>query len=163
MSEAQPELSIADGGRRKRSIPMYVWILCSLCAVWLCLAFYGELLRERNSSRADVAPEGSQLYGPADPEAPAVSDAERPVEVLPPVNAAADRGREYLHLSAHRCGKLHQSFQAKVAANGLCEVYLHDLARQDNAVLIMASPKYGVQANGRPIIVMLPESVYPER
>lgn len=158
--------------RRRRRIPVYVWVICAACAVWLCMALYGQLIRDGLiadpvAEKAKAAAEAAQIAAAApkrtEPGGAAISDMDRPVEVKPPVDASQDRGEEILSISSRRCGMLDPSYQAKVLEEGKCEVFLHELARQDQAILIMASPRYGVRPNGRPIITMLPESAYPKR
>lgn len=170
-AEDAPE-SRQEPQRRRRRIPVYVWVICVVCAAWLCMALYGQLIRDGliadpAAERAKAAAEAAAIAAAApkrtEPGGAAISDMDRPVEVKPPVEASQDRGPEILSISARRCGMLDQSYQAKVVDDGKCEVYLHELTRQDQAILIMASPRYGVRSNGRPIITMLPESAYPKR
>ena len=163
----------AAGPRQgRRRIPVYVWVICVLCAAWLCLALYGQLIRDglladpaSERAREAAAAAAAALAAPkrTEPGGAAISDMDRPVEVKPPVKASEDRGAEVLSISARRCGMLDPSYKAKVLEEGKCEVYLHELTRQDQAILIMASPTNGVRPNGRPIITMLPESAYPKR
>lgn len=152
-----------------RRIPIWAWILCVLIAVWLMAALYGQMIRDglvrkdKTSAAAGIEATGGEKEPDVEAEGTLVSDGARKVDVAPPVDEASDRGQEVLLLSAKRCGGLHASFQARVVSEGRCEVYLHDLTRQDSAILIMASPRYGVQHNGRPIITLLPEAAYPSR
>jgi len=96
-----------------------------------------------------------------DPDDVPDSDTTRPPEVAAPIHAATDRGPQQLRLSERRCQALHPSFQATVISDGLCEVWIHDLARQDGAIWLTASPRHGVLDNGRPVVAMLPETVLP--
>lgn len=156
---------VATRRRGRRRLPWWVWIASVGCAAWLGMALYGQMIRDGLLERGMAAGLADRVANEAAQESAdaAVSDAERPTVVAQPVDAAADRGLEVLQISAHRCEKLHPSYKARVVDDGRCEVLLHDIARQDNAVLIMASPKHGVRDNGRPIITMLPESAYPRR
>jgi len=96
-----------------------------------------------------------------DPDDVPDSDTTRPPEIAAPIHAATDRGPQQLRLSARRCQALHPSFQATVISDGLCEVWIHELARQDGAIWLTASPRHGVQDNGRPVVAMLPEAALP--
>jgi len=96
-----------------------------------------------------------------DPDDTPDSDTTRPPEIAAPISAATDRGPQQLRLSARRCQALHPSFQADVIGDGLCEVWIHELARQDGAIWLTASPRHGVLDNGRPVVAMLPETALP--
>jgi len=96
-----------------------------------------------------------------DPDDTPDSDTTRPPEIAAPINAETDRGPQQLRLSERRCQALHPSFQAAVIGDGLCEVWIHELARQDGAIWLTASPRHGVLDNGRPVVAMLPETVLP--
>jgi len=96
-----------------------------------------------------------------DPDDVPDSDTARPPDIAAPINAATDRGPQQLRLSARHCQALHPSFQATVIGDGLCEVWIHALARQDGALWLTASPRHGVLDNGRPVVAMLPETVLP--
>jgi len=96
-----------------------------------------------------------------DPDDTPDSDTTRPPDFAEPIHAATDRGPQQLRLSARRCQALHPSFQAEVIGDGLCEVWIHELARQDGAIWLTASPRHGVMDNGRPVVAMLPETALP--
>jgi len=96
-----------------------------------------------------------------DPDDTTDSDTTRPPEIAAPIRAETDRGPQQLRLSARHCQALHPSFQADVIGDGLCEVWIHELARQDGAIWLTASPRHGVLDNGRPVVAMLPETVLP--
>jgi len=96
-----------------------------------------------------------------DPDDVPDSDTTRPPDIAAPINAATDRGPQQLRLSERRCEALHPSFQAEVIGDGLCEVWIHELARQDGALWLTASPRHGVLDNGRPVVAMLPETALP--
>jgi len=96
-----------------------------------------------------------------DPDDTPDSDTTRPPDIAAPIHAATDRGPQQLRLSARRCQALHPSFQATVINDNLCEVWIHELARQDGAIWLTASPRHGVLDNGRPVVAMLPETVLP--
>jgi len=115
---------------------------------------------------ADIAPDTppdspDEAVPVPDPDDTSDSDTTRPPEVAASINAATDRGPQQLRLSARRCQALHPSFQATVINDTLCEVWIHELARQDGAIWLTASPRHGVQDNGRPVVAMLPETALP--
>jgi len=96
-----------------------------------------------------------------DPDDTPDSDTTRPPDIAAPIHADTDRGPQQLRLSARHCQALHPSFQAAVIGDGLCEVWIHELARQDGAIWLTASPRHGVLDNGRPVVAMLPETALP--
>jgi len=96
-----------------------------------------------------------------DPDDTPDSDTTRPPEIAAAINAATDRGPQQLRLSERHCQALHPSFQAAVIGDGLCEVWIHELARQDGAIWLTASPRHGVLDNGRPVVAMLTETALP--
>lgn len=148
-------------------MPWWVWLVCLACLVWLVLALWGQLIRDRFiedpvKARAEAAAvEADKAGEPLPNSVQALGDLDLPPVRPAPVDEANDRGQETLRIGAKRCGLLNEAFQARVVGEGLCEVYLHELARQDGTVLIMASPRYGVRDNGRPVLTILPESAYP--
>jgi len=96
-----------------------------------------------------------------DPDDTPDSGTTRPPEIAAPIRADTDRGPQQLRLSERRCRALHPFFQAAVIDDSLCEVWIHELARQDGAIWLTASPRHGVMDNGRPVVAMLPETVLP--
>lgn len=99
---------------------------------------------------------------PAEGTVEAFGDLDLPPKRPPPVSAEDDRGLETLHLGERSCKSLPAEFQAKVTGDKRCEVYLHDIARDGKAIIIMASPSYGVRKeNGRPVLMILPAAAYP--
>lgn len=154
---------------RRRRLPWWVWLLCAACLAWLCLALYGELIRDKvladpvQVEHEQAARAAADAGEPLPNTVQALGDLDLPPERPAPVNASDDRGVEVLMLGERRCGKLNAAFQAKVVGAGQCEVYLHELTRQDGTIMVMASPKHGVRDNGRPVITILPESAYPKR
>lgn len=161
-------VDVAVPGPRRR-LPWWIWAGALACLVWLCLALYGQLIRDRvvadpvkekAAAKAKAAADNGQ---PLPGTVQALGDLDLPPERPAPVNAADDRGVEVLQVSERRCGRLNPAFQAKVVGPGQCEVYLHELTRQDGTIMLMASPTHGVRENGRPVITILPESAYPKR
>jgi len=151
----------------KKRLPWWVWLLSLACATWLGLALYGQLIRERRvvdpgAVREEAAAIAADKAGePLPNTVQALGDLDLPPVRPQPVKESEDRGTETLLLPSERCRRLHETFQAKVLEAGQCEVYLHELRRQDGMLFIMASPHYGVRENGRPILAVLPESAYP--
>lgn len=161
--------AVAPSTPPRRRLPWWVWLGAVGCLVWLCLALYGQLIRDKVVAdpvkvRAELkAKESADAGEPLPGTVQALGDMDLPPERPAPVNAADDRGVEVLVLSERRCQKLNPAFQAKVVGASQCEVYLHELNRQDGTIMLMASPKHGVRENGRPVITILPESAYPAR
>ena len=153
----------------RRRLPWWLWAGALACLAWLCLALYGQLIRDRvvadpvKEKAAAKAKEAAAAGDPLPGTVQALGDMDLPPERPAPVNAADDRGVEVLQVSERRCGRLNPAFQAKVVGPGQCEVYLHELTRQDGTIMLMSSPTYGVRENGRPVITILPESTYPKR
>jgi hypothetical protein len=161
--------AVVETAPRRRRVPWWVWVIATACLIWLCLALYGQLIREKviadpvkveHEQKAKAAAEAGE---PLPNTVQALGDMDLPPERPAPVNASDDRGVEVLRVSERKCAKLNTAFQAKVVGPGQCEVYLHELNRQDGMIMLMASPKFGVRENGRPVITILPESAYPAR
>lgn len=143
-------------------------LVAAALALLLVLAYATYLVdtRRKDVDTATPAPAQERVSVPA-----AVEPAEGTVEAfgdldLPPprpspVDASDDRGIEVLDLGERRCAALPPQFQSRVIGERKCQVYLHDLARDGGAIIIMASPKFGVQqTNGRPLMVVLPAKAY---
>ena len=162
---------MSGGAGWRRKVGFWALVLGSAIAI-LFVCYRLEFGSSKAVEQVEVKPaEGAVGPGsaavaeeePAPGTVEAIGDLDLPPKRPPPVSAEDDRGAETLLLGSERCLKLHESFQASVSGDGRCEVYLHDLTRQGDAILIMASPQYGVRANGRPIMTILPGSAYPRR
>lgn len=161
----------SSAGERRRKLT--IWTVAFAGAMVFLFAWYrvdsglAKVGEQRNMeySQSPIGAEDDKAT-PAEPAAgsvEAIGDLDLPPKRPPPVHAEDDRGAETLLIGSARCLKLDKSFQATVSGEGKCEVYLHDLSRQGDTIIIMASPQYGVRANGRPIMTILPGSAYPRR
>lgn len=148
--------------RARTATRILVAIVLIAALAWLAMTLYGHHLRQARLDEAARADLASESLLP-DPSPPKRSDVETPIGRLEPVDPASDRGLERLYLNEQRCQRLPKEFQAKVVAPGECEVYVHDLRRDNGALVIMASPRYGVRSNGRPVSIILPDSAYKNR